>query len=664
MERQNKNKKNPIFIKEIILRDYLTYKDLKIEFSQNIQTLVGPNECGKTNLLSAFEKLYNPGSLNTSYTCYYAENPVKTEPEIEFILNSTILREFIPLLNEKDLVLVIKGSEINPKTVETDKHMTKAFKISIKGTLPTGQIHFKCPEFLKHQNIPGSHLEQNKKYEIEILSREEAEKIQNFYENHPQKQNIEFKSEIIGISAGTEYKIEELLKEIKIIDWKYDETQYIPDIIPLNALMSNPEKYKSIINMFKIAGFEIQDLINITNQIVKKNILRGINEKVSIILNNSWTQYQDIKLNLTLGGNNTLEVSFLENDRITDPNTRSLGFKWFFAFLLHFSAHFGNEIKNCVILFDEPGIHLHPGGQRDLLKEIDKLALFNQIIYTTHLPFMINRNHPERIIYLNKEKGLTIRKEPRKKGIIDDLLLASTLGFSFTSISNFGEVNLFVEGITDKILIEEVAISYAQKFNEILFDLNYISIISTNGLSNLDSFIRVAQETEIKYLVLLDGDEKGKKKYDIYKKNPEKYNNAIDFFYILPDDIEIEDTIPIDLLKNAFEDLKKNTYPWNILIPKDKKLNDNKVTFQIKNLINELKNLTKAIKDESINGKQLYSSNDKNLEDITPGQLKLDLILSTKKLINEKNIEEFKELLEKLSNINKRAIELIKISRK
>ncbi|GAG81699.1 unnamed protein product, partial [marine sediment metagenome] len=175
---------------------------------------------------------------------------------------------------------------------------------------------------------------------------------------------------------------------------------------------------------------------------------------------------------------------------------------------------------------------------------------------------------------------------------------------------------------------------------------------------------RVAQETEIKYLVLLDGDEKGKKKYDIYKKNPEKYNNAIDFFYILPDDIEIEDTIPIDLLKNAFEDLKKNTYPWNILIPKDKKLNDNKVTFQIKNLINKLKNLTKAIKDESINGKQLYSSNDKNLEDITPGQLKLDLILSTKKLINEKNIEEFKELLEKLSNINKRAIELIKISRK
>jgi len=96
-----------------------------------------------------------------------------------------------------------------------------------------------------------------------------------------------------------------------------------------------------------------------------------------------------------------------------------------------------------------------------LLKEIEKLARYNQIIYTTHLPFMINRNHPERIIFLNKKNGITFLKEPRKEGVFDDVLLANILGFNFSSISNFGEVNLFVEGITDKILIEQLVINYS-----------------------------------------------------------------------------------------------------------------------------------------------------------------------------------------------------------
>lgn len=187
---------------------------------------------------------------------------------------------------------------------------------------------------------------------------------------------------------------------------------------------------------------------------------------------------------MRLGENNQLLITFKENERLLEPGKRSEGFKWFFSFLLDFNANFGSEINNCIILLDEPGIHLHPGGQRNLLKQIENLSIKNQIIYTTHLPFMINKMFPKRIICLVKENGISRIKEPRKEGIFDDLLLSATLGFNFTSFSNWGEINIFVEGITDKIIIEKIILEKAKADKEIILDLNQFSNIPLNGVNN------------------------------------------------------------------------------------------------------------------------------------------------------------------------------------
>ena len=357
--------------------------------------------------------------------------------------------------------------------------------------------------------MSGNHLEENKLYTFTIDSPEKVKNIRDYINAHPNKNNIKLKIEEETLLKPETKNADDILKNIKFINWTFKPEFYIPSLIPLSNLQTDPSKYKSIDNFFKIAGIKIEDFIKSTDHNRRNNILRRVNDKVSNILNQSWTQYQDIKLSLFLGTDNALHVGFLENEQTIDPSRRSLGFQWFFAFLLHFNANFGNELKNCVILLDEPGIYLHPGGQKDLLKEIERLAIYNQIIYTTHLPFMINKNYPLRVIYLDKTEGITVLKKPWLEGIFDDILLANTLGFSFSSISNFGDVNLFVEGITDKILIEKLVITYAQQFHEDLLDLNHISIVSINGTSNLDSFIRVAQESKINFLVLLDGDEKG-----------------------------------------------------------------------------------------------------------------------------------------------------------
>ena len=49
---------------------------------------------------------------------------------------------------------------------------------------------------------------------------------------------------------------------------------------------------------------------------------------------------------------------------------RSKGFQWFFSFDMLFMHESGGTFKNCVLLLDEPGLHLHPGAQADLPRAV------------------------------------------------------------------------------------------------------------------------------------------------------------------------------------------------------------------------------------------------------------------------------------------------------
>jgi len=646
----NDKRRNPIYINKISLNNYRTYENLTIEFTQNIHTLVGPNECGKTNLLFAFGLFNNSNLLKKSDICCYVEEIFETEPEIIFSLNPIYPFE-VDDEKIKEILITYKGKHRSVSSLPNIKvkEIEKIYNCSIIGTLTTGKIHIILPELIKLLKLPSDHhLIENKEYGFITDSEDLIDKIVNYFSNHEFKDNIQLTIKEDYRENVKNLNVDDIIKKIKFVNWTFREDYYIPSVIPLSDLQSHPEKHQSIKNFFKIAKIKLTDFLSITDHNIRNNILRRVNKEVSQVLSESWTQYQDVEIDITLGTDNALHIGFLENGHSIDPKRRSLGFQWFFAFLLYFNANFGNELKNCVILLDEPGIFLHPGGQKDLLKEIEKLSINNQIIYTTHLPFMINRNHPERIIFLSKKRGITFLEGPRKEGVFDDVLLANTLGFNFSSLSNFGELNLFVEGITDKILIEDLAIKYSQTQNDDLLDLNYISIIPVNGISNFDSFIRVAQETKINFLVLIDADEIGKKLYSKYSKNSEKYNDAIAYFFILSNDNEIEDLIPFELYSLAFKKVKTYIEPWNEIITDNVDLIKGRINPQLKRIISDIK-------------ENLEQDNNRYESDlITVGQLKLDVMIELKRLITEENYENFKDLINVLKKINTKGKEIIR----
>lgn len=94
-------------------------------------------------------------------------------------------------------------------------------------------------------------------------------------------------------------------------------------------------------------------------------------------------------------------------DMVSLPlSSRSKGFQWFFSFGVWFEAIKKTERTPFIFLLDEPGLHLHEDGQKNLLDLLKKLSLSYQIVYTTHSPYLLE-NSVECVYKLVNDKNGT-----------------------------------------------------------------------------------------------------------------------------------------------------------------------------------------------------------------------------------------------------------------
>lgn len=87
-----------------------------------------------------------------------------------------------------------------------------------------------------------------------------------------------------------------------------------------------------------------------------------------------------------------MEVRLKEGTNTYQIAERSLGFKWFFTFLLftEFRKNRKNERGEILFLLDEPASNLHSTAQQKLLKTFSNLVSGCKLIYTTHSHHLIN----------------------------------------------------------------------------------------------------------------------------------------------------------------------------------------------------------------------------------------------------------------------------------
>ena len=129
---------------------------------------------------------------------------------------------------------------------------------------------------------------------------------------------------------------------------------------------------------------------------------------------------------------------------------RSRGFQWFFSFDLMLMHETKGTLKDCVILLDEPGLHLHPDAQVDLLDRLASYAEGNTLVYSTHLPFMIDLNAPERIRIIGETgAGTVVTESLTETDPSAKLVLQAALGIQGRASFSVADQNLVVEDVDD-----------------------------------------------------------------------------------------------------------------------------------------------------------------------------------------------------------------------
>ena len=187
----------------------------------------------------------------------------------------------------------------------------------------------------------------------------------------------------------------------------FQEIPLLKNRVEYDSLISSDPSYSTERNLLKIGAIEDFDILfedSTRGRRAGEEASRIITEQIR----RAWSQEPSIEIKLNINGK-VLYIDFSDDTTVYDtPESRSLGFRWYLSFYVNFVAQtFQAQANEYLFLIDEPGIHLHPGGQKDLVKVLEDLAIKNQMIFTTHSPFMINREHPERIYLVVKDKNGT-----------------------------------------------------------------------------------------------------------------------------------------------------------------------------------------------------------------------------------------------------------------
>ena len=288
-----------------------------------------------------------------------------------------------------------------------------------------------------------------------------------------------------------------------------------------------------------------------------------------------------------------LEVKLKEGTEQFQISERSLGFKWFFTFLL-FTEFRKNRLSDkgeILFLLDEPASNLHSTAQKNLLITFEQLVSKCKMIYTTHSHHLIN---PKWLsgAYIVKNKAIDYEKE--FNALTENTDVEATIYKQF--VVNHPEQRTYFQPILDAIeyspsnleevpniiLTEGKNDYYTFKYlNEIIFqnEFEHIKLYPGNGADRNNQIIATYLAWGRDFTILWDGDKAGedaKKRYIkefgvivdgkiiTLKDVDPSYNYATEKLFTDAELLSIVQTF--DPLATVFDKSKFNTALQNLFI--------------------------------------------------------------------------------------------------
>lgn len=337
----------------------------------------------------------------------------------------------------------------------------------------------------------------------------------------------EFEVELIDIDETKEEFLEWLSSHTPKIIFFDDFCDILPEQILIKDLKGKKKDtkgYQAVKNIETIlkADFTKLDEINDGRRETTQNTYH---ESITTAFNEKWKQRiaegDGAKIHVKNYQGKAEDASYLKfyietkKGEYLSAGKRSQGFKWFLSFFLHLKAE-DERSKELVILFDEPGLYLHSKAQLDMIAVFEELSKNNQIIYSTHSPYLIDTTklHRLRLVLNTKKFGTTIEKitsgkiknqKDSLKPIIDALGLEVASPFS-VAIKN----NIILEGISD--------FHYMQGMKRLLEKEYDLGLLPSMGVTNAHLLMELCIGWSLNWLILFD-DKGATKSFNNIKKN-------------------------------------------------------------------------------------------------------------------------------------------------
>lgn len=266
-----------------------------------------------------------------------------------------------------------------------------------------------------------------------------------------------------------------------------------------------------------------------------------------------------------------------DGTRRFDVEDRSLGFRWFFAFMLFTQFRTARNSKRPVLfLFDEPASNLHAAAQQRLIESFPEIAINGHALaYTTHSHYMIEPT------WLEQTFIITNRADSPGNSVIDNVFLddeslditaetyRSFVNKNPNKTSYFQPILDRLEVVPDKfdidrksVILEGKSDYYILRYAAKLLEMNDFSFLPGLGAGTLGALVALCTGWNLNYLFLLDSDKAGRRERKRYIKEfplPETFiTNLSDF----SEDVKvIEDLLDETALQIIKTELKLNKKP-------------------------------------------------------------------------------------------------------
>lgn len=488
-----------MLLKEIEIHNFKSISNLKFKVQKydNSYTsmFVGINEVGKSSILQAMSFLETP----TDEFNFLDLNNQNNEKE-----------EYVDLLfkfefeNNRTYLDVLKN-----KIIESDDFLSL---LNIQNITKNVYLKRGNSNFNEIYTVEWKSFNLEDYYYFELLTDEF--KIKKYSDFTP--------DEIGDAKKITEDKVTEILVELleetikkyenKVSFWKPEKEYLITDPINLQTFKDNPSTNIPLKNIFALSNYKTKEEIETkveeisSNLALRRGLQSTLSDNASDYFGSVWQHgiEIDIEISETLMCNVHIRDKGKNNkNKFFNMSSRSQGFHQFTSLILSLSIqNHSFNLKNRLILIDEPENHLHPAGIRDLMEELLKIGENNYVFLATHSCFMIDKKTKQRNIIIQKDdqKNTIYKQISEESEVIDDEVLREAFGINIYK-DFLSPYKLLVEGLSDKKILEKTLTKLKVKETILMTNGYGANIVTTASRLNFE---------DISPLVILNDDESGK----------------------------------------------------------------------------------------------------------------------------------------------------------